>query len=180
MREELIKSGKLVRHLDGDEVRRGYQKKLGFSKQDRDKNIKIAINLATKYQSQGYIVIASFISPYVRHRNWGREKLNNFIEIFVDILLDICESRDPKGIYRKAQKGEIEFFTDITDPYEKPKNPDIHLRTDQLSIAECTAIIAKYLKKSNLLNGRKNGRRDIKCLHCYFASCWGNLIRHDA
>jgi adenylylsulfate kinase len=151
LKEELTKYYNKVHHLDGDEVRAASKEKLGFSKEDRDKNIDLAINLTKKYQDKGYIVIASFISPYRRHREWGRERLANYIEVFVDSPLEVCEARDPKGMYKKARVGEIAMFTGISDPYEKPENPDVHLKTSEFGVNECVGKILEYLNTKNYI-----------------------------
>jgi len=149
--QELKKYGHKIHHLDGDEVRAAAKEKLGYNKKDRDKNISLAIDLARKYQQQSFIVVAGFISPYREHRQWGRERLDNFIEVFVDAPLEVCEDRDPKGMYKKARAGEIEFFTGITDAYERPKDPDIYLKTDQMSVEECVSKVMEYLKDRGFL-----------------------------
>lgn len=135
-----------VHHLDGDEVRAASQDNFGFDKTGRDRNIKLAIELARKYQDQGFIVIASFISPYKHHRTWGRERLENYIELFVDTSLEVCESRDPKGLYKKARAGEIKLFTGIDDPYEAPEKPEIHIKTNELGIEESVKKVIDYLE----------------------------------
>lgn len=144
--EELKKKNILVHHLDGDEVRGASTEKLGFSPEDRDKNIKMAITLTKDYQNKGFAVIASFITPYAHQRRWGRSEIGGFIEIFVDSSIEVCERRDTKGLYKKAREGGIDFFTGINDPYEKPDSPDIHLRTDLLSEQESVEKIMEYLK----------------------------------
>lgn len=144
--QELKNNGNNIHHLDGDEVRAASKEKLGYSKEDRDKNISLAVEIAKKYQDQGVNVIASFIAPYQKHRRWGRERLENYIEVYVDSPLEVCEARDPKGMYKKARAGEIEFFTGITDGYEEPENPDIHLKTDLMSVEECVEEVLKFLK----------------------------------
>jgi len=141
------KETRVVHHLDGDEVRAASREKLGFSKEDRDKNIHLAIGLAKQYQEQGLHVIASFISPYKEHRQWGREWLTNYIEVFVHAPLEVCEERDTKGMYKKARQGAIAHFTGIDDPYEEPESPDIHLRTDILTVDECVKEILQYLEE---------------------------------
>jgi len=155
LKKELEKHCEKVHHLDGDEVRDASPVKLGFSKEDRDKNIALAIELAKNYQSKGYGVIASFISPYKEHREWGGERLDNFIEIFVDAPLEVCESRDPKGMYEKAKRGEIKMFTGVSDPYEKPDNPDIHLKTNGARVEDCVEEIIKYLTDKNLIKFKR-------------------------
>jgi adenylyl-sulfate kinase len=147
---ELKKRGGKVHNLDGDEVRAAGSRALGFTPEDRDENIRLAVDLARKYQDNGYSVIASFISPYRHHRQWGREKLNNFVEVFVDTPLKICEARDPKGLYQKARRGEIKHFTGIDDPYELPQNPEIHIKTNPVSSDQCLEQIWEYLKKRGL------------------------------
>lgn len=151
LKKELEKYHGKVHHLDGDEVRDASPVKLGFSKEDRDKNIKLAIELAKGYQNKGFIVIASFISPYREHRDWGRDRLDNFIEVFIDAPLEVCESRDPKGMYKKARIGEIKVFTGVSDPYEEPDNPDIHLKTNDMRAEDCAGEIVKYLIDKELL-----------------------------
>lgn len=140
-----------IYHLDGDEVRSLLPKKLGFSKEDRDKNIKMAINLAKQHQNRGFIVISSFITPYFHQRKWGRNKIDGFIEVFIDSPIFVCERRDPKGLYKKAREGNIAFFTGIDDPYEKPIDPEIHLQTDIFSVEKNVGKIIKYLVDKKLL-----------------------------
>jgi len=149
--QELKNTKYKIHHLDGDEVRVISGKQLGYSPADRDKNINLAIDLAKQYQDQGFIVIASFITPYRKHREWGRKKLENYIEIFINSPLEVCEARDPKGMYKKARAGEIEFFTGISDPYEVPENPEIELETNPKSVEECIEEVIKYLKNNGLL-----------------------------
>lgn len=149
--QELKNKGNNIHHLDGDEVRAAAKEKLGYSKEDRDRNISLAVEIAKNYQKQGFNVIASFISPYKEHRNWGRERLENYIEVFIDTPLEVCELRDPKGMYKKARAGEIEYFTGVTDRYEEPKNPDIHLKTDLMPVEECVEKVLKYLKDKKFI-----------------------------
>ncbi len=149
--QELKNRGNNIHHLDGDEVRAVSKEKLGYSKEDRDKNIALAIELAKKYQNQGVSVIASFITPYQKHRQWGKERIDNYIEVYIDSPLEVCELRDPKGMYKKARSGEIEYFTGVTDKYEEPKNPDIHLKTDWMPVEECVSEAMKYLKDKKFI-----------------------------
>lgn len=151
VREELARHNISAHHLDGDEVRQASPEKLGFSAEDRNKNIRLAIQLAQNYQKQGVPVLASFISPYQEHRAWARHGLHNFIEVFIDAPLDICEARDPKGLYKKARSGAIQSFTGIDDPYEAPQAPDIHLQTHIQSVSECAHKIISHLKNRNLI-----------------------------
>ena len=110
------------------------------------------VSIAKKHQDKGFNVVAGFISPYKHHRRWGRECLNNYIEVFVDAPINVCEARDPKGMYKQARAGEIRSFTGISDKYEIPKNPEIHLKTDQMSVNECVEKIIDYLKDNNYIN----------------------------
>jgi len=148
---ELKSRNKKARHLDGDEVRAASPVKLGFTKEDRDKNIKLAIALADKYQRQGYIVIASFISPYREHREWGRQSLNSFIEIFVNAPLAVCEARDPKQLYKKVSQGEIACLTGVDDPYEEPLNPEINIKTSELTLADSVREVMNYLENNKFI-----------------------------
>jgi len=138
--------------LDGDVVRESLTKDLGFSKEDRDENIRRIGSVANLLCRNGVGVIASFISPYIQQRHELKRKTKNLIEVFVDTPLEVCEKRDTKGLYKKARAGEIKFFTGISDPYEKPKNPDIHLKTDQMSVEECVNKVIDYLKNKKLIN----------------------------
>jgi len=147
----LSKKGVECERLDGDIVRKSLTKDLGFSKEDRDKNIERASFVAGLLSRHKVIVLATFISPYRKHRELARKQAENFIEIFVDAPLDICEKRDPKGMYKKARAGKIEFFTGIDDVYEKPKRPDIELKTDKMSLDQCVEVILNYLHEKGFL-----------------------------
>jgi len=147
--EKLREMNLTVHHLDGDEVRAAAKEKLGFSKEERDKNIRLAIQLAGEYQEKGFSVIASFISPYREHREWGRADLKNYLEVFVHCPLAVCEARDPKGLYKKARAGEIESFTGISDIYEEPENPELILNTHEKPLEECIEEVVGYLRRGN-------------------------------
>jgi sulfate adenylyltransferase len=140
-----------VERLDGDIVRQHLSKDLGFSKEDRNENIRRVGFVSKLLSRNGVGVIASFISPYEEARQRIREETNNFIEVFCNCPLEVCEKRDTKGLYQKAREGIIKNFTGISDPYEKPKNPEIELFTDKESIEKCTNKIIEYLKKHNLI-----------------------------
>ncbi len=137
--------------LDGDLLRQFLSKDLGFSKEDRDKNIERAIFIANLLSKHGVIVLASLISPYKKHRGEAKKILNSCIEVFVNAPLDVCIERDPKGHYKKALSGEMKSFTGISDIYEPPESPDIELKTDQLSSQECTQKIIEYLKNHQII-----------------------------
>lgn len=133
---ELMKRGKNVMLLDGDEVRKNYWPELGFSKEDRDKNIKRSAQLASKLCGMGMVVVASFISPYRDIRDYARKEIGNFIEVYVKCPVGVCIERDGKGLYAKALAGEITNFTGISDPYEEPLNPEVVIESDKETIEE--------------------------------------------
>ena len=133
--------------LDGDNVRMGLNKDLGFSPQDRTENIRRITEVAKLFADAGSIVLTAFISPYREDRDNARTIIgdNDFIEIFISADLSVCELRDPKGLYKKARSGEIKGFTGIDAPYEEPINPELVVETDKYNIEECAQIVVKYL-----------------------------------
>jgi adenylylsulfate kinase len=142
--------------LDGDNVRFGINKNLGFSEEDRAENIRRVGEISKLFVDSGVLVLSSFISPYVRDRDLVRQVHEdagmNFIEVFVDCSLEAAESRDPKGLYKKARAGEIKNFTGIDDPYEAPSAPEIHLHTDQQTLEEEVSQIIVVLKARGLIS----------------------------
>jgi adenylylsulfate kinase len=134
--ERLTELGYRVESLDGDAVRRELSKDLGFSKEDRDENIRRIGFVAGLLARNGVIVVVSAISPYRAIREEMRGRLTNFVEIYVNAPLDVCERRDTKGLYRKARAGEITGMTGIDDPYEPPLHPEIECRTDLESVEQ--------------------------------------------
>jgi adenylylsulfate kinase len=140
--------------LDGDNIRMGLNKGLSFSDEDRAENIRRIGEVCKLFVDAGLIVLTAFISPFKTDREAVRKllKANEFIEIFVDTPLEVCESRDPKGLYKKARKGEIANFTGISSPYEPPKAPEIHIKNDGISIDEAASIVIDYLNKKGYLN----------------------------
>jgi len=120
-----------VQVLDGDEVRKRLTKELGFSREDREENIRRITYVAKLLTNIGGITIVAAISPYLKSREEARAELKNFVEVFVQCPLQTCIHRDPKGLYAKANRGEITNFTGISDPYEPPDKPEIIVRTDQ-------------------------------------------------
>ena len=142
--------------LDGDNVRHGLNKNLAFSAEDREENIRRIGEVAKLFADAGIITITSFISPYRRDRNLARKIHTDaglfFIEVFVDAPLEICEHRDPKGLYKKARMGEIKGFTGIDDPYEQPVHPDLVINTADTSPPEGAMKILGYLvEKGHLM-----------------------------
>jgi adenylyl-sulfate kinase len=136
-----------VERLDGDIVRRSLTKDLGFTKEDRDKNIERVTFVAKLLSRNGVAVLASFISPYRAVRQKVREETTNFIEVFVEVPLEEAIKRDIKGLYRKAMNGEIENFTGISDPYEEPLGAEIRVPTHQETVAESVERILSYLEE---------------------------------
>ena len=132
--------------LDGDNLRSGINKDLGFSKEDREENIRRVSHLSQILCDAGLIVITSFISPFKKDREYARSlvKEDEFIEVFLDTPLNICEKRDPKGLYKKARSGELKDFTGIDSPYEKATNAEIILKED--SIDAHVELILDYIK----------------------------------
>lgn len=149
LEQALYQLGKLSYRLDGDNVRLGINKNLGFSEEDRKENIRRIGEVAKLFGDAGVISLSSFISPYKGDRDEVRElhKASNlgFIEVHVDCSLKEAERRDPKGLYKKARAGEIKNFTGIDDPYEAPDQPEIHLHTDSMTLEEEVQIILNYL-----------------------------------
>ncbi|MBN2825777.1 MAG: adenylyl-sulfate kinase [Campylobacterales bacterium] len=134
--------------LDGDNVRHGLNCDLGFDEASRVENIRRIGEVAKLFVDSGLIVITAFISPFINDRQSVRALVGEgeFIEVFIDTPLEICQARDPKGLYQKALAGEIKNFTGIDSPYEAPHNPEIHLKTDTISIENGVEKIVEYLK----------------------------------
>ncbi len=139
--------------LDGDNIRMGLNKGLGFSDEDRIENIRRIGEVSKLFVDAGTIVLTAFISPFQKERDAVRKlvKENEFIEVFIDTPLEVCESRDPKGLYKKARNGEIPNFTGISSPYEAPTTPEIHILNDKISITDVTEQIIDYLKDKGYL-----------------------------
>ena len=140
--------------LDGDNVRMGLNGDLGFSPKDRTENIRRIAEVAKLFADSGTIVLTAFISPYIEDRDAAREVIgDDFVEVFVDTPLDVCEDRDPKGLYKKARAGEIKGFTGIDAPYEVPEDPEFILDNRPLEFAVDTLI--DYLDSENILSNIK-------------------------
>ena len=146
----LFQKGKLSYRLDGDNVRLGINKNLGFSEADRTENIRRIGEVAKLFGDAGVLSLSSFISPYKGDRDEVRQLHEQagleFIEVFVDCSLAEAEKRDPKGLYKKARAGEIKNFTGIDDPYEAPVNPEIHLHTDEMTLEQEVQIVLEDRK----------------------------------
>jgi bifunctional enzyme CysN/CysC len=147
LERELFNLGRQAYVLDGDNIRHGLGADLGFSPKDRAENIRRVGQVAKLFADAGIICITAFISPYRADRDLARQVMpeGRFIEVFVNAPLEVCEKRDPKGLYAKARAKQIKDFTGISAPYEAPSKPDVELRTDQLTPAECVAQLLEYL-----------------------------------
>ena len=140
--------------LDGDNVRMGLNKDLGFSHKDRTENIRRITEVANLFADSGSIVLTAFISPYREDRYKAREIIStdDFIEVFVSADLSVCELRDTKGLYKKARAGEIKGFTGIDAPYEVPLNPELIVETDKNDIETCAQIVVDYLVEEGIIS----------------------------
>ena len=151
---KLNKANKHTYLLDGDNIRLGLNKSLSFSDTDRVENIRRIGEVSKLFVDAGIIVLTAFISPFQADRLQVRELMgeNEFIEVFIDTPLEICESRDPKGLYKKARTGEIPNFTGISSPYEPPVNPEIHIKAGEVTLEESVEQVLIYLKLNNYLS----------------------------
>ncbi len=154
MEEELHTRGHLSYVLDGDNVRHGLNKNLGFSPEDREENIRRIGEVAKLFAQAGVITMTAFISPYRRDRERARQLLENeeFIEVFVKVSLEEAEQRDPKGLYKKARSGEIQEFTGISAPYEEPLNPELAVDTDKLDLVKSKDMVIQYLEEKKIIS----------------------------
>jgi len=161
LEQHLLHLGLAAYRLDGDNVRFGLNKDLGFSEKDRNENIRRIAEVAKLFADSSTIALTSFISPYRADRQVARELHASasqagddsipFIEVFVDVPLEVAEQRDPKGLYKKARAGQISEFTGISAPYEAPEKPEIHIRTDRDSVEACVEKIVQWLVDSKLI-----------------------------
>lgn len=151
--KKLFENGNLCYVLDGDNIRHGLNKNLGFSPQDREENIRRIGEVAKLFASAGLIAMTAFISPYREDRDKVRGLMGEgeFIEIFVRVPLDVAEQRDPKGLYKKARAGEIKEFTGISAPYEEPLNAEIVIDTSELNLEESAEKVISYLLGSGII-----------------------------
>ncbi len=155
----LYDMGKLSYRLDGDNVRMGINKNLGFSEADRQENIRRIGEVAKLFGDAGTIALSSFISPYKADRDEVRalheQSGLSFVEVFVDCSLEVAEERDPKGLYKKARAGEIKNFTGIDDPYEAPVDPELHLKTDEMTVEQEVNAIIDYLLTKGIIKDQQ-------------------------
>ncbi|KAG6006283.1 hypothetical protein E4U21_007165 [Claviceps maximensis] len=166
LEQHLLHLGRAAYRLDGDNVRFGLNKDLGFSEKDRNENIRRIAEVAKLFADSSTIAITSFISPYRADRDTARqlhgtsssapsqdpkEESIPFVEVFVQVPLEVAEKRDPKGLYKKARAGEIKDFTGISAPYEEPTHPEIVIKTHESSVEECVAQIVDWLVEKGYL-----------------------------
>lgn len=153
LEHELFKRGMSVAVLDGDNIRHGLCSDLGFSKQDRNENLRRIGETAKLFVESGTIVLAAFVSPYREDRERVRSRMphGDFYEVYCQCDLDICEQRDPKGLYARARKGEIDNFTGISAPYEEPIKPDMVIDTGTMTIEEEVDLILSKMQGQGLI-----------------------------
>ncbi len=159
LQHKLFEKNISVYLLDGDNLRHGINKNLSFSAEDRQENIRRTAEIGKLFVDAGTVVLAALISPFEKERLNARAifKQGEFIEVYIKCPIEECENRDPKGLYKKARKGEITHFTGIDQPYEEPKNPEIVIDTNKLSIDQSVEILISYLfdKVGLLLNSKE-------------------------
>ncbi|CCM00396.1 uncharacterized protein FIBRA_02426 [Fibroporia radiculosa] len=155
LEQHLLHLQKFCYRLDGDNVRFGLNKDLGFDEKSRNENIRRIGEVSKLFADACCIVVTAFISPYRSDRALARdlhEKAGlSFVEVFVDAPLEVVERRDPKGLYKKARAGEIKDFTGISAPYEPPEKPEVHIRTDQCDVTDAVRIITEYLTEHGFI-----------------------------
>ncbi|KAF1357059.1 Adenylylsulfate kinase-domain-containing protein [Delphinella strobiligena] len=161
LEQHLLQKGLSTYRLDGDNVRFGLNKDLGFDEKSRNENIRRIGEVAKLFADSSCLALTSFISPYKADREQARKMHEDtangetalpFIEVFVDIPVEEAEKRDPKGLYKKARAGIIKDFTGISAPYEAPEKPEIHIHSEKTSVEEAVVIITKYLEEKGLLS----------------------------
>jgi adenylylsulfate kinase len=154
LEKSLFERGNNCYRLDGDNIRHGLCSDLGFTPIDRDENIRRIGEVAKLFADAGFVAISSFISPYRSGRDEIRQSVareTDFVEVYVDCPLEVCEERDPKGLYQKARAGKIPDFTGISAPYEPPLNPEIVLKTSQYTVEECVQQLLDFLEEKGYL-----------------------------
>jgi adenylylsulfate kinase len=151
----LVQQGHLAYVLDGDNVRDALNQNLGFSKEDRQENIRRIGEVAKLFSDAGIITITSFISPYRKDRDQARVVHQaadlGFVEVFIDAPVEVCEARDPKGLYRRARAGDLKGFTGVDDPYESPLKPELTIKTAEVGPQEATEMVLKLLEQRGRL-----------------------------
>jgi adenylylsulfate kinase len=150
--------------LDGDNVRHGLNKDLGFSDDDRIENIRRIGEMSKLFVDAGMIVLSAFISPFITDRRMVRDLVGNkeFVEVFMDTPLATCEDRDPKGLYKKARLGEIKNFTGIDSEYEIPEKPEVTVDTSTMSVEQCVTVIVEYLQVNEYLTANQLSKLEVQ------------------
>ncbi|KAJ3482493.1 hypothetical protein NLI96_g6935 [Meripilus lineatus] len=155
LEQHLLHLKKAAYRLDGDNIRFGLNKDLGFDEKSRNENIRRIGEVSKLFADSSLICCTAFISPYRQDRQVARDLHEkgglHFIEVYVDAPLSVVEQRDPKGLYKKARAGEIKDFTGISAPYEAPEKPEIHIKTDEHDVAACVRIITEYLTTNEII-----------------------------
>ncbi|MBP7145975.1 MAG: adenylyl-sulfate kinase [Acidobacteria bacterium] len=159
LERRLVSGGRLAFVLDGDNIRHGLNRDLGFSPAEREENIRRIGEVAALFAEAGVIALVAFISPYAADRARARAAAgeDRFIEVFLDTPLDVCEERDPKGLYRKARAGELAEFTGVGAPYERPERAEIVIDTARSGIEESVETVARHLAAHGYLRGTERG-----------------------
>lgn len=157
LEQALVEMRRPAYRLDGDNIRHGLNKNLGFSAEDRHENIRRIGEVAKLFADCGVIAVTAFISPYREDRGLAREIHEQaglvFLEVFVDAPLEVCEARDPRGLYKKARSGELRGFTGVDDPYEAPEHPALVLKTAEQDVGECVARCLQALGAAGMIQG---------------------------
>jgi adenylylsulfate kinase len=153
--KKLFERGIRTYVLDGDNVRHGLNSNLGFSPEDRKENLRRIVELSKLFVDAGILVLAAFISPYKKDREYIRKRFenDNFLEIYVKCSVEECEKRDPKGQYKKAREGIIKNYTGISAPYEEPDNPNLIIETEKIDLASSVKQVLELLDKKNIISG---------------------------
>jgi len=162
LKAELELRGRHVELLDGDEVRTHLSKGLGFSKEDRDTNIKRIAFVCGLLTRNGVICISAAIAPYREARDWARQQIGDFVEIYVKCPIDVCRQRDVKGLYKLVDEGKLKGFTGVDDPYEEPEHPELVIETDKETIEESVERIFAKLVEIGYLEAEETSDEESK------------------
>lgn len=154
--------GRNVEVLDGDIVRTNLSKGLGFSREDRDTNIKRIAFVCNLLTRNGVVCISAAIAPYVEAREWARKEIGNFVEVYVKCPIEICRQRDVKGLYKLADEGKLKGFTGVDDPYEEPLNPELVIETDKETVDESVDRIFAKLEELGYLESEETIQDESK------------------
>jgi len=158
----LKEQGRNVEILDGDIVRTHLSKGLGFSREDRDTNIKRIAFVCSLLTRNGVVCISAAIAPYREAREWARREIGDFVEVYLKCPIEVCRQRDVKGLYKLVDEGKIKNFTGVDDPYEEPENPELVIETDKESVGESVSRIFAKLFELGYLEGEGNSEDEAK------------------